>query len=266
VQSTEKFRRQSFGSLILEFEHRFDTELDAIPIPSLVDSGPQVVYTIDEAPFVSKWIVNLATISSSIKEAGKVIRLATDPFTLWLRGSLNSQSEQLVVSFLNEFGNANPHGVLNIVLETEEVPQLDLIDRMIYATADPDLFTNQTYAPMRGENTVVTPTITIIRPYTPEPVIGDLIINHFGHEATVVWSLILGPESVLEETRLPILIDFVPDIACEAQKRIIHRLASIHSPAPDEVRFRDSLHYNFWKEFFKQEFRKDVINERIFVS
>jgi hypothetical protein len=78
VRSTQTFPEAEFRPALLRCEQMFDMELDYIPPPSLVDTGPGLLTALDGAEYVSKWIVYPEHAEWERALAG-VIQKATDP-------------------------------------------------------------------------------------------------------------------------------------------------------------------------------------------
>jgi radical SAM superfamily enzyme YgiQ (UPF0313 family) len=263
VTSTPTFSNESLSELLLEFEQRFDVELDAIPLPSLIDRGPEVLSDADESPYISKWIIDMTAAKDPFHQIDTVLSNATDPFTIWLRGPVDRCTEDQMVSMLSEFRDANPHAVLHIVLELDKDPASSFIDRLMRQVADPGMFVNQSYGPLRGHDTVVTPVVTVVRPHDSDPAVRNRIKAQYGNEAVVVWSTELFPETSLNDTEPPLVIDLPEDMTPEQQERLLGELFGVHDAAADEIRFRTARHTDLWSRISLVQEDKNLLPEHI---
>ena len=175
----------------------------------------------------------------------QVVRRASDPFVLWFR---NSYSEESMLRMLSLFASSNPHAVLCVVLEFLEPPRLPFLRESLEIAGDPGLFLNRSYAPLHGENTVVSPDLTIILPDPGDPAERDRIMEKYDEVARIVWDLADYPKPNDAEIALPLLISkSLPEIADRwtGLFRVLERACGDHT---EEVLFRDAALQTRWNE------------------
>jgi radical SAM superfamily enzyme YgiQ (UPF0313 family) len=245
VESTPTFPREEFRLALLECEQTFDMELDYIVPPSLVDRGPAVISQLETTPYVSKWIVDPRPGGRWQKTMPQVVRRASDPFILWFR---NRYSEESMLHILRGFASSNPHAVLSLVLEFPDPPERSFLRESIEIAGDPGLFLNRLYAPLHGENTVVSPDLTIIVPDPGDPAVREQITRNYEELARVVWELVEWPQGNDPEMALPVIISRSlpqPSDQCTALFRVLERACGNHT---EEVFFRDASQQIRWNE------------------
>jgi hypothetical protein len=260
VRSTRTFPEEEFRPALLQCERRFDMELDAIPRPSLVDRGPAVASDPATARYLSKWIVDPQSTAAWRRVLPAVTEKATDPFTIWFRGSCPREG---VVEIIRNFAQRNPHAVLNIVWDCGAPPPADLLESVLDAAADPHLFLNRAYAPLYSEGAVVTPDFTVILPDPPDPAQRGEIVRHISHLACPVW----------ESVDLLLLLDwghpgpFLLSCALPSdEESFFDRLEAQFAEDSREVMFRDQLLQEAWDRRTGRFASTDPYPERILVT
>lgn len=234
VRSTPSFPSNAFEAALIEYEEMFDVELDAIPRPSLVDRGPGVVARPEDAPYISKWILDPARSSLVSRILPEVLEKATDPFVLWFRGEC---VENTVIKLLSTFAEANPHAILSVVFETLRPPSKSLLERALDVAGDPGIFVNRSYAPLSGEGGVVTPDFTILLPDPGEPALRRVVADAYGSLASIVWErAIEGPWTDVD---IPILLSSTLKEGEGDLEDFFMQLATIAHDRPEDVLFRD---------------------------
>ncbi|MEJ2718435.1 MAG: B12-binding domain-containing radical SAM protein [Deltaproteobacteria bacterium] len=245
VESTPTFPGEEFRQALLECEEIFSMELDYIVPPSLVDRGPAVMTQVDMTPYVSKWIVDPRPRGRWRDTVSQVVRRASDPFVLWFR---NNYSEESMLRMLSLFVSSNPHAVLSVILEFLEPPRLSFLRESLEIAGDPGLFLNRSYAPLHGENTVVSPDLTIILPDPGDPAERDRVTEKYDEVARIVWDLGEPPKPNGSEIALPLVISkSLHKIADQWTElfRVLERACGDHT---EEVRFRDAALQTRWNE------------------
>jgi radical SAM superfamily enzyme YgiQ (UPF0313 family) len=235
VLSTPTFPEKEFGPALEECEAMFDMELDHIPPPSLVDRGVEVVSSPDQARYISKWIVDPGK-PGALSLLRHVIPKATDPFTMWFRGAYD---ERTLLELLRKYADANPHAVLHVVLEFDELPRPDSLCEALEAAAQPDLFLNRSYRPLHGESTVVSVNFWVILPDPGSRRHRRELSARYEPTASVVWDTADTREERLAEMELPLLISWSVEDAQIHSPALINMMASVFGDHAEDVLFRD---------------------------
>jgi len=210
-------------------------EFDYIPLPSLVDAGPGLLVSPDEAEYVSKWIVDPEHEEWQRVFAG-VIQKATDPFVIWFRGRYR---EEAMLSMLKEFSDANPHAVLHVVLEFGHAPPLSFFNRAIESAAHPGLFLNRSYYPLYPEGELVSINFTVVLPDPGCSEQREQIASDYLSAASVVWEVDWPDKYQTNEFELPLLISRPFSEVRDDYGAILKTLKQIHGDHPEQVLFRD---------------------------
>lgn len=245
VQSTPTFPGDKLRTALLECEHVFDMEMDYVAPPSLVDCGPGVLNSADSAAYISKWIVNLGN-EQWRDNLSRVLEKATDPFTLWFRGVYD---EHGMISLLSEFTNANPHAVVHVVLELDDLPPTGFFEAALQSAANPDLFLNRYYEPLYGENEVININFHVIVPDPGNGVARRRILRKYEAMASVIWDLREARKEHLASSERPLLISWPGRGDHVEFRRRLRELMEPHGDRPEEVLFRNPLHASAWKSF-----------------
>jgi radical SAM superfamily enzyme YgiQ (UPF0313 family) len=245
VQSTPTFPREAFPRALLECEQTFDMELDYIVPPSLVDRGPAVIAQLEMTPYVSKWIVDPRPGGRWQETMPQVVRRASDPFILWFR---NSYSEDSMLRVLGHFASSNPHAVLSVVFEFPDPPRLSFLRESLEIAGDPGLFLNRSYAPLHGENTVVSPDLTIILPDPGDPAVREELNGKYVELARIVWDLDEWPQRDYSEIAIPLLISSSPPQMTDQWASLLRALESACGDHSEEVLFRNASLQMRWNE------------------
>jgi hypothetical protein len=242
VRSTETFPEEEFRPALLRCEQMFDMELDYMPLPSLVDAGPGLFTALDEAAYVSKWIVNPEYVEWARVLTG-VIRKATDPFVIWFRGRY---CEPAMLTMLQEFTHANPHAVLNVVLDFRDLPPVSFFDRAIERAAHPGLFLNRSYHPLYPEGEVVSINFTVVLPDPGQSRERERIASDYLSVASVVWETDWPDEEGIDDTQVPLLVSKPLSRVADTYKGILKALNRVHGDSPEQVLFRDNQLQQAW--------------------
>jgi Radical SAM superfamily/B12 binding domain len=242
VRSTETFPEAEFRPALLSCEQMFDMELDYIPTPSLVDSGPGLVAALDGAAYVSKWIVYPEHAEWEQVLTG-VIQKATDPFVIWFRGRYR---EPAMLTMLQEFSDANPHAVLNVVLDFRDIPPVSFFDRAIERAAHPGLFLNRSYHPLYPKGEVVSINFTVVLPDPGQPGERERISSDYLSVASVVWELDWPDVEKIDGTEVPLLVSRPLWSVADTYKGILKALNRVHGDCPEQVLFRDNQLQQAW--------------------
>ncbi len=236
VRSTPSFPRDAFRAALLECEQTFDMEIDHIPLPSLVDEGPEVIRDLDRASYVSKWILDPADCSRARGLVAEVARKAADPFTFWFRGSRRPASESHMIDILAWFSSLNPHCIVRVVLEFEDLPDPGFFDRAVDAAVHPGLYINRYYEPLLGENEVISLDFTAVVPVEVRRTRKRLIEEEYLPHAAIVYEVNRPFEVDLRRIEQPLLVSchVEPNLADE----LLDLLLRYRRDRADEVLFR----------------------------
>jgi radical SAM superfamily enzyme YgiQ (UPF0313 family) len=235
VRSTRTFPADAFRPALLECERVFDMELDHIAPPSLVDCGPAVIREPSAVSYISKWIVS--TDSTSWKSVlTQVAPKATDPFTVWFRGTCD---EQATLSILDELSSTNPHMCMHVVMEWSRPPGRAFLHRALDQTASPNLYVNRLYQPLYAEDEPVHVNFWVLHPDPADPRLREELLEEYGSVATVIWDSVTANEESLCLTDVPLLVSAPLSRAEASTRRILRMLERIHGGDSQEVLFRD---------------------------
>lgn len=262
VYETPSFPRDAFAQALEECERIFDMEIDYIAPPSLTDRGTGLVGGPEDGPYVSKWIVDLLD-PSVPRLLQRVLKRATDPFTLWFRARSAQRAEKAMLGLLAEFVRHNPHAVLRVVVEFAKPPRMEFFDQALEAAADPGLFLNRSYRPMYGEGEVVTPDFTLIIPDPGEPGLRGEIGDEYGDVAAVAWDISSWNDGLLERSETPLLISESIDPRSREAAVLFRSLRSFHDKSPEEVLFRDPDLERAWERLTRCVDPSARLSERI---
>jgi hypothetical protein len=243
IRSTPTFKTEKIQSALLECEQAFNMEMDYIAPPSLVDRGPEVVQSVEEGYYISKWIVNPAT-EAWRKDLRQIIEKAADPFTLWFRGEYHKEH---MIEILSEFTNTNPHAVVHVVLELQEPPPMDFFEAALASAGNPDLFLNRSYFPLCGEGEVVNINFCIIVPDPGNTAGKRTISRRYSSFATVIWDSAEYRRDLVTRLETPMLISWELESYDVTFKRGLNRLLKFHGTNHEEVLFRNPSHVRIWK-------------------
>ena len=242
VRSTRTFSEADFKAALLECENIFDMQLDYIPPPSLVDQGPSVITDIGQAPYVSKWIVNLET-SLWQDLLLPVFQKASDPFTFWFKGHFDERS---IVFLMQEFAHANPHSCMHVVLEFKDLPDLRFFHKAVEAAGNPNHYLNKSFSPLYGEDDIVSINFWIIWPDPGDPAVRDRISETHCAVATFIWTVDEINENSLLQTSTPLLISRSAAEIDFNYEKVFGILHVTHNDRNEEVLFRDSHLQDKW--------------------
>ncbi|MGO9567994.1 MAG: B12-binding domain-containing radical SAM protein [Desulfomonilaceae bacterium] len=262
VRSTETFPEAELRPALLRCEHVFDMELDYISPPSLVDAGPGLFTTLDEADYVNKWIVNPEHAQWQSVLSG-VIQKATDPFIIWFRGRYR---EPAMLTMLQEFSEANPHAVLHVVLDFGDLPPLLFFDRAIERAAHPGLFLNRSYQPLYLEGEVVSINFTIVLPDPGQPEERERMASDYLSKASVVWEIDWPDEEEIEDTEIPLLVSRPLLTVADTYEGILKALNRVHGDCSEQVLFRDDQLQQAWNSLARNLDPATRLPEKILVT
>jgi radical SAM superfamily enzyme YgiQ (UPF0313 family) len=263
VRSTPTFPEDAFRSALLECEQTFDMELDSIPLPSLVDTGAVGVALPEQTEYISKWIVDGPEAGRWKSVLPEVVAKASDPFTLWFRGDRTDAAEAAMFRIIHEFALANPHAVLNVVLEFSEGPDEPFFQQAIELAGDPGLFINRSYQPLYEEGEVVTPSFTVILPDPGSAARRDRVQEQLEGSATVVWEWQMPDVGRLKKSATPLLISATMADMGALIDPVLNVLEQTHRDQLDEVLFRDLLVQQVWEYRTRQLDPAYLFPERI---
>jgi hypothetical protein len=262
VLSTVTFPQNAVRHALEECEAAFQMELDSIAPPLLVDGGPRIVQSIDDATYVSTWIVD-PTRFEWISLLPKVILKATNPFTFRFRGIGGSRSEKPAVQILGAFAQANPHAVVHVVVEFREPPGLSFFDNALAVAAHPGVYVNRAYGPLRSEGEAVSPTFWILWPDPGDSGRRAEIREHYHGRAEVVWELAEMDERRLSLAEPPLLLSWSLSAPPRDWKPLLELLKTEHSDHPEQVLFRDWRIQEVWNALTRREAHSRGLSEAI---
>jgi len=262
VRSTETFPEAEFRPALLGCEQMFDMELDHIPPPSLVDAGPGLLTALDGAAYVSKWIVYPEHAEWERVFTG-VIRKATDPLVIWFRGRYR---ESAMLTMLQALSDANPHAVLNVVLDFRDLPPVSFFDRAIERAAHPGLFLNRSYHPLYPEGEVVSINFTIVLPDPGQSRERERIARDYLSAASVVWEMDWPDEEKIDDTEVPLLVSRPLSTVKDTYRGILKALNRVHGDCPEQVLFRDNQLQQAWNSLARNLDPATRLPEKILVT
>ena len=246
VTETPDFPHDALGPALRECEDVFDMEMDYIPPVSLVDRGARIHERPSDAPYVSKWIVCPERNDTPPHIVEQIALKATDPFTIWFKGASIRRAESAIVRLAREFSLINPHGVLCVVLEFEELPSPDLLERLIREASDPSLFLNRAYAPLLGDGAVVSPYITLLLKAPEDSGDREALLDTYASFASIVWDYVKRPERGFGLEHAPLLISRTSDLSDDEKELLFSELGEILADREEEALFRDATIQRQW--------------------
>ncbi|MEW6350102.1 MAG: radical SAM protein [Thermodesulfobacteriota bacterium] len=261
VRSTASFSRDAFRDALRECEETFDMEIDHIPLPSLVDQGPGVVSDPDRASYVSKWILDPSDSPRARKLVETVARKAADPFTFWFKGAKGSAAESQMIDLMARFCALNPHCVVRVVLEFEELPDPRFFGRAVNAAVHPGLYLNRYYEPLLGHDEVISLDFTLMVPLERARLRRQLLEEEYLRHAAIVCDVGRPFDVDLDGIEFPILV------SCEVELTLADELLGLllrHvRDRADEVRFRRGELAAKWDYLTRESPRKVEFSEQI---
>lgn len=262
VQATPHFREDDILAGLEACEEVFDMEIDYIPPPLLVDSGPDVHTDPLSARYLSKWIVNLDK-SIWAEHLPKVLDKASDPFTLWFRGP---QDEAAIVRIVREFTDSNPYACVHVVLELAVLPRQELFQRVLDAGVHPSHYLNRAYRPLYRYDEVVSLHFWVI---ISDP--GDVrqvvrIRERYLPVAITIWDTPKVAKRHLSRAYLPLLYAGRLSEKGEYCVSDLTRLQSVHGARAEEILFRDGGLQAAWLSMTHDSNGKYCISESILLS
>jgi len=263
VRSTPTFTREAIGTALLKCEEHLEMEMDHIPLPSLVDDGPKVIARPEQADYISKWILDPSYERSWMPFLDEVISRATAPFTFWFRGASAPRAEQAMVKILGEFSAHNPHATLHVITEFAKPPGSSFFRNALDVTADPGLFINRSYAPLRGEGEVVSVNFTLILPDPGDPDRREALANEYGLFGTVVWNVTRPKRGRVADLPLPALVSWEESENWEAQDELFEDLSRLAAGSADEILFRSFSLQRAWERHLLGKEPAARLEERI---
>jgi hypothetical protein len=247
VRSTPTFTRDSIQAALLQCEDVFDMEMDHIPLPSMVDHGPEIIGGPDQADYISKWILDPSKEGSWRALLDPVISRATDPFTFWFRGSSSGRAEEATVKILTEFCSRNPHAILHVVTEFSKPPRSSFFHRALEVAADPGLFINRSYNPLVGEGEVVSVNFTLIVSDPGDPDRRKAIADEYARFGNVVWNVTRPSRRGIADLPIPVLISWPMSEDPEARAEWFDELHRLAGDGAYEILFRSSSLQRAWE-------------------
>jgi radical SAM superfamily enzyme YgiQ (UPF0313 family) len=262
VRSTETFPEEEFRPALLQCEQTFDMELDYIPLPSLVEAGPSLLKCLEDAEYVSKWIVDPEHAEWKSVLAG-VIQKATDPFVIWFRGHYR---EEAMLSMLEEFSDANPHAVLRVVLDFREGPPLSFFEKALERASHAGLFLNRSYQPLYPEGEIVSVNFTVVLPDPGARGKRERIASNYLSVASVVWEMDWPDEERIADTEVPLLISRPLSQVGNSCHGVLKALNRAHLDSAEQVLFRDEYLQRVWNSLVRNVDTAARLPEKILLT
>lgn len=239
VVETPTFPASEIRTALLTCEDAFDMELDHIPVPSLVDRGVGVASEFDHTSCVTKWIVD--PLRDEWKQAlPRIMRLASDPFTFWLRGSGGAQAEKAALGMLGSFAQANPHTVTIVIVELDRLPSSGFFQQIVDVMGQPAIYANSSLRPLLEEGEVVTPILVLVVPDPGRSRARNRLKEYFSPSPVVVWDVGLPDAERLSAAEPPLLISLPHKMHPAELEWLLQLLEELHGEQPDEILFRDA--------------------------
>lgn len=239
VLETPTFPASEIRTALLTCEDAFDMELDHIPVPSLVDQGAGLASDFEHASCVTKWIVD--PLRDEWKQTlPRITRLASDPFTFWLRGSGGARAERAALGMLGSFAQANPHTVTAVIVELDRLPSFGFFQQILDVMGQPALYANSSFRPLVEEGEVVTPILVLVVPDPGRSRARNRLKEYYSPSPVVVWDVGLPDAERLSEAETPLLISPPHKIHPADLEWLLQLLRALHGEQPDEILFRDA--------------------------
>lgn len=265
VYETDNFPKESLRDCLLEFESEFETELDHINPPSLVCDKELSIGCIEEAQYVSKWIVNSGTMIEE-RMVRMVCSKSTDPFTFWFRGELASGSMNWAARLLRIFCDENPYTSVHIVFENDSYPQINAIREVIDVAAQTGLYLNSYYHPLYREDEIISPVLWILIPDPGSVTKRTELMETYAPFGKIIWK-IDGFESCEPlNTWTPLLINQEMKASPRLISSVFKMLKNIHEEYVEEVLFSQASYQNQWNSKIRRLNSKSRIVEKILMS
>jgi hypothetical protein len=191
------------------------------------------------------------------------IQKATDPFVIWFRGR---HHEPAMLTVLQEFSDANPHAVLNVVLDFRDIQPVSFFDRALERAAHPGLFLNRSYHPLYPEGEVVSINFTVLLPDPGQPRERERIASDYNSVASVVWEMDWPDEEEMDDIEVPLLISRPLSTVADTYKGILKALNRVHGDCPEQVLFRDNQLQQAWNSLTRNLDPATRLLEKILVT
>ncbi len=265
VRSTATFSEDEMHDAMLSCEDVFEVELDHIDLPSLVDSGSDIIVRAETARYVSKWILNPERFSWESK-LRRIFTKATDPFIFWFKGLDSSQSEGTVVRILSEFCQENPHTVLQVVFEYPTPPRPKFLESLLGEVGNPLIYINKSLQAWARGAGVVSPTFTVILSDPLEPEFREDIAADFEGLAQIVWDVGHPDEEIIVRSGTPLVVSAPLNLSGQYGSHLWNVLKTHHAVSLDEIFFRDRRLQGYWsrvvlrreEEYFPEQIVVDL--------
>lgn len=245
VYETASFTRSAFQDCLLEFENKFETELDHINPPSLVSDRKSLITEPQTETYISKWII-----TSEKKISDEIVDLvaskSTDPFTLWFKGTVCDSDKDLAPELLRKFCDFNPYTSLHVILEGRRLPENEIVRRIIDSTAQPSLYLNRYYHPLYDEDEVISPCVWIIIDDPNSDSERERLIQKYETIAKIIWKKTRIDIYDLLSSWTPLFLSPNRKYSSLELKKIFEALSDVHEDSLEEVLFSDVDVQNQW--------------------
>jgi hypothetical protein len=252
VRSTAAFSEDEMHDAMLSCEDVFEVELDHIDLPSLVDSGSDVIVRAETARYVSKWILNPER-SAWGPKLRRIFTKATDPFIFWFKGLDSSQSEGTLAAILSDFCHENPHTVLQVVFEYPTPPRRKFLESLLAEVGNPLVYVNKSLQAWARGAGVVSPTFTVILSDPLDPDSREDISADYEGLAQIVWDVGHPDEEIILRSGTPLVVSAPLNLAGPYGHHLWNLLKTHHADALDEVFFRDRRLQGYWSRVVLQQ-------------
>jgi len=245
VQATRGYAEDELRDAMLSCESAFDIELDHIDLPSLVEYTPVAAPTLDAASYVSKWIVNPSKKSWKTKLT-QVLKKASDPFIIWLRGSNCLGSEEAMMRIVEAFFHANPHAFVHVIFECPTPPRPKFLQRLAANAAQPTTYVNKSMQSWVRGASVLSPSFTILLHDPVEQTAREEFLSEYEDLATIVWDIGVPDNEIICRAVTPCLVSAAVKPGSPYGYHLTKTLETYLYSAPEEVFFRDGRLQEFW--------------------
>ncbi len=262
LKSSNTFDSLSMGQCLSRFEEIFELELDYIGYPSLVDLSERTVRSPSEPSYISKWIVNLP-LNKSLSIVNRVVERASNPFTLWFRGSDVSDVAELITKIVSIFTEGNPHTVLIVVFEFAEPVPPGFLSNLLDASANPQTYINKVFFPLYKEGEIISPNFLVIVPLNESAEAREIIEEKYQDLARVVWSCEMERISNCENPGTPLILSGRIPHDPSSRILLLDVLLKIADSRPEEILFRRQEAQSWWNQQARQLSESELIKESI---
>ncbi len=176
-------------------------------------------------------------------------------FTAWFNCQNLSSEASLIEAFLSPLVQANPHGIFNVVLETETPFPIEILEELLAYASNPDHFLNRYYLfSSYEENIIYSTQFVIVLPLHQKDQMDPKWLEDLEDRVPVIWSWKISSEKEIQRTlkalqdKDGVLVEFPPNLDEETIQKILRRIKKIASDDPDWIQFRDAGIQRIWDQ------------------